>query len=126
MRWPPWILAVLMPVRAGCMTFDGGRTFVVGDSVTPRSGLHAGQLGVWPKRVQAIAIQPRSGLMKSIHVAGGAIPLPAWACVLAGFAWGPRAVLMVAAAGSCWLPIGALLNLVVIVLLSVTKPGAIA
>jgi len=117
MRWQHYIIAGLVCVSAGFMTFDGVRAFVAGDYVTPKSGPHAGQLGAWSKLVQAIGVEPRSNLMKGIHVALGATTLALLACFLMRFAWAPNALLAAALAGLWYLPIGTVVNGIVIALL---------
>jgi hypothetical protein len=66
MHWTAWIVAALVILNGGWMAFDGARALVVGDYVTPKTGQYAGQLGPWAKLIQAIGIEPRSTLMKSI------------------------------------------------------------
>ncbi|MCL4704453.1 hypothetical protein KJ068_04780 [bacterium] len=39
-----WLVATLVILNAGGMTFEGTRALIVGDYVTPKSGAHAGQL----------------------------------------------------------------------------------
>ncbi len=117
MRWENYIIAGLVCVSAGFMTFDGVRAFVVGDYVTPKSGPHAGQLGAWSKLVQAIGIEPRSNLMKGIHVVLGATTLAILACFLLKIAWANTALLAAAIAGLWYLPVGTVLNIIVIALL---------
>ena len=66
-----WLIIALVIILAGWMLFDGSRALIVGDYVTPNSGQYAGQLGPWAKLVQAVGINPRSTLMKSIFVLYG-------------------------------------------------------
>ena len=126
MRWPHYIVAVLVLMSAGFMTFDGIHAFAAGDYVTPKSGPHAGQLGLWSKLVQAVGIEPRSSLMKGIHVAQGAITLAVLVCFLAKLPWASAALLCMAIAGLWYLPIGTALNAVVIVLLFVVRHQTIS
>ena len=98
-------------IEAGWMTFDGSRALVVGDYITPRTGAHAGELGPWHHVVEAVGIEPRSTLMKTIFVAYGF----AWLMVIVGFVrrlpWAPTAML-VAAVGALWyLPVGTVLSI---------------
>jgi hypothetical protein len=97
-------------MSAGFMTFDGIRAFAVGDYVTPKSGPHAGQLGLWSKLAQAIGIEPRSALMKGIHVAQGVITLAVLGCFVAKLPWASTALLCAAIAGLWYLPIGTVFN----------------
>lgn len=99
-------LLVLACVEGGWMTFDGTRAMVVGDYVTPSSGVYAGQLGPWNRVVQAAGIPPRSAAMKVIFVAYGL----AWLTIAAGFAshaaWSSTAMLVAAVATLWYLPLG--------------------
>ncbi|MFQ5690721.1 MAG: hypothetical protein ACE5HQ_10665 [Gemmatimonadota bacterium] len=112
-----WVVLVLALIEGGWLTFDGGRALVVGDYVTPRSGRHAGQLGPWSKIVWAVGIEPRSTLMKSIHLALGLV----WLAVMLGFAlglsWAWTAMVVCAALGLWYLPFGTVLSVAQIVLL---------
>ena len=71
MDWKHWIIALLVASTAGWMLFDGTRTLIVGDYVTPKTGEYAGRLGPWSNLVKAIGIEPRSTLVKSIFVIYG-------------------------------------------------------
>jgi hypothetical protein len=121
MRWPSYIIALLVLVSAGFMTFDGIRAFTVGDYVTPKSGPHAGQLGAWSRLVQAIGIEPRSNLMKGIHVVQGALTLAVLGCFLAKLPWAATGLLCLAIAGLWYLPVGTVLNILIIGLLLWSK-----
>ncbi|MDH3198652.1 MAG: hypothetical protein OEO21_10475 [Candidatus Krumholzibacteria bacterium] len=116
-----WVVIVLALLEGGWLAFDGARAFVAGDYVTPRSGRHAGELGPWSKLVTAVGIDPRSTLMKGIHVAVGG----AWLVAIAAFAWGASwswwAMLACAVAGLWYLPFGTLLSLIQIVLLMLVR-----
>jgi hypothetical protein len=69
-----WVVLVMALVEGGWLAFDGGRALVVGDYVTRQSA--PGQLGPWSKVVSAVGIEPRSTLMKTIHLALGLWYLP--------------------------------------------------
>ena len=112
-----WIVVVLGLMLGGWLSFDGSRALIVGDYVTPRSGPYAGQLGPWAKVVSALGVEPRSTLMKSVHVGLGIL----WLVTTVGFmlrmpwAWGG---MLVSAVLSLWyLPFGTLFGLIQIVLL---------
>jgi len=111
------IILALVVINAGWMVFDGARALIVGDYVTPKSGMHAGQLGPWTYIVKAAGIDPRSTIMKSIFVIYGSLYLlSALAFVLRiPGAW--TAVLALAILGLWFLPFGTLINLLVITLL---------
>jgi hypothetical protein len=117
MRWPSYIIAILVLLSAGFMAFDGVRAFVAGDYITPKSGPHADQLGPWSGLVQAIGIAPRSNLMKGIHVVLGVTTLALLACFLMKLRWAPGALLIASIAGLWHLPFGTIANLIVIGLL---------
>lgn len=123
MRWPHYIIAILVLSSAGFMAFDGARAFVVGDYITPKSGAYAGQLGPWSKLVQAIGIQPRSNLMKGIHVVLGTATLILLACFLMRFPWASRALLFACVAGLWYMPFGTVANAITIALLLWAMPS---
>ena len=113
-----WLIAVVAFTVAGWMAFDGTRSLLVGDYVTPSSGPYAGQLGLWSKVVEAAGIDPRSTLMKSIFSFYGA----AWLLIIGAFtarrSWARKAM-MAAAAGSLWyLPFGTLAGVLQLILLA--------
>ena len=116
-----WIVVVLALVAAGWLAFDGAYALISGDYVTPRSGQHAGSLGPWSTLFSAIGIDPRSGVVKSLHVVIGI----AWLGATVLFAFGVRrawlAMMLCAVAALWYLPFGTLISLVVIGLLFV--PG---
>jgi len=117
MHWLRWVVVVLALVEGGWLAFDGGRALVVGDYVTPRSGRHAGQLGPWSGVVRAVGIEPRSTLMKAIHLVLGLVWLAVIACFAMGQGWAWSGMLVCAVLGLWYLPFGTLLSLVQIVLL---------
>ena len=73
-----WIVVVLALVGAGWLAFDGAYALISGDSVTPRSGPHAGALGPWSKLFTAIGIDPRCAVVKSLHLIIGIALWEAW------------------------------------------------
>ncbi|HSR51384.1 MAG TPA: hypothetical protein VLV83_11190 [Acidobacteriota bacterium] len=117
MPWLGWAVVAIALLLGGWLAFDGLRALIIGDYVTPSSGRFAGQLGPWSKLVEAVGIDPRSTLMKAIHVIVGA----AWIEVAATYIFklrGSRTALLLCAAATLWyLPFGTLLSLVVIALL---------
>ncbi len=121
MRWLRVLVLVMAIVEGGWLAFDGGRALIVGDYVTPSSGTYAGQLGPWSKLVSAVGIDPRSTLMKSIHLTLGL----AWLVVIAGFAlrlpWAWWGMLGCAVASLWYLPFGTLLSVIQITLLSLPR-----
>jgi hypothetical protein len=112
-----WIVLVLAFVEAGWLAFDGGRALVVGDYVTPRSGRFAGQLGPWSKVVSTVGIEPRSTLMKSIHLGLGVVWLATMTCFAIGFGWARWGMIICATAALWYLPFGTLLSVIQIALL---------
>ncbi len=117
MVWLRWVVIVLAFVESGWLAFDGGRALIVGDYVTPRSGRFAGQLGPWSKLVSAVGIEPRSTLMKTIHLVIGGAWIAAIIAYAAGAAGAWYAMLICAVAGLWYLPFGTLLSIIQIVLL---------
>jgi hypothetical protein len=117
MRWIRWIVVLLALVEGGWLLFDGLHAFVTGDYVTPSSGRHAGQLGPWSRLWIAVGIEPRSMLVRSVHVGLGAVWLACTAAYVAGWPPARTGMLACAVAGAWYLPFGTLLSLVQIVLL---------
>jgi hypothetical protein len=113
-----WVVLALALVEGGWLAFDGGRALVVGDYVTPRSGPYAGQLGPWAKVVSAVGIEPRSTLMKSIHLVLGVALLAVTVCFGLGLPWARTGLLVCAVLGLWYVPFGTLLGVVQIALLS--------
>lgn len=115
--WLPRIVLLLAIVEAGWLAFDGSRALIVGDYVTPRSGAHAGQLGPWSRVVAAVGIEPRSTLMKGIHVGLGVAWLAVAAAYAVGEPWAGTAMLVCAILGLWYLPVGTALSLAQVLLL---------
>ena len=117
LHWVGWLVLMLALIEGGWFAFDGGRALLMGDYVTPTSGPYAGQLGPWAEVVSAVGLEPRSTLMKSIHLALGL----AWLGVVICFALKlPRAwwgMLLCAVPGLWYLPFGTLLSIFQIALL---------
>ena len=112
-----WLIAILVLFTAGWMLFDGTRALLVGDYVTPTTGEYAGQLGPWANLVEAVGLEPRSALMKSIFVLYGALALTMLVCYLLGYPWAPGALIVVCFLGLWYLPFGTITSLVVLFLL---------
>ena len=112
-----WIVIVLAFIEAGWLAFDGTRALVVGDYLTPTSGPHAGQLGPWSKVVAAAGIEPRSTLMKCVHLGLGAAWLAVIFCYAMRAPWAWTGMLVCAVLGLWYLPVGTLLSVLQIALL---------
>ena len=112
-----WIVLALALLQGGWLVFDGSRALIVGDYVTPASGPRAGQLGPWSRIVSALGFEPRSTVIKCLHLFLGI----AWVIALVVFAVRPAsgwwAVLCCSVASLWYLPIGTVLSIVVIALL---------
>lgn len=117
MHWLGWVVVALALIEGGWLAFDGAHALVVGDYVTPSSGRHAGQLGPWARVVAAVGIEPRSTLMKSIHLGLGAAWLVVMVCFALGLPWAWWGMLVCAVLGLWYLPFGTVLSLLQIVLL---------
>ena len=117
MHWTGWVVIALALVEGGWLAFDGSTALITGDYVTPKSGSHAGQLGPWSKIVAAVGIEPRSTLMKLIHVALGVIWLAMIVAFISGAPWAWWGMIVCAAAGLWYLPFGTLLSVTQLVLL---------
>jgi hypothetical protein len=112
-----WVVVVLGLMLGGWLAFDGSRALIVGDYVTPGSGPYAGQLGPWATLVSAAGIEPRSTLMKSVHLGLGAL----WLVMTIGFAlrmpWAWRGMMACAVLSLWYLPFGTIIGVIQIVLL---------
>jgi hypothetical protein len=117
MHWLGWVVVGLALAEGGWLAFDGGRALVAGDYVTPRSGQYAGQLGPWASVVSALGMDPRSTLMKSIHLLLGSAWLVTAACFVMRFSWAWSAMVVCAVLGLWYIPFGTLLSAIQIVLL---------
>ena len=98
--------------------YTGDLVLVTGEYVTPSSGEYAGQLGSWSKLVSSVGIDPRSTLMKSIHLILGLVWVGTIVCFILRMPWAWRGVLFCAVAGLWYLPFGTLQSVIQIVLLS--------
>lgn len=121
MTWKNWLIALLVLFTAGWMLFDGTRAMIVGEYVTPTNGEYAGQLGPWANLVEAVGMEPRSTLMKSIFVVYGLLSLAILACYLLDYTWGGGALIVVCFLGLWYLPFGTISNLVVLFLLMMRR-----
>ena len=119
MNWKIYLIALLVLINAGYMAFDGIHAFATGDYVTPKSGPRAGQLGPWSKVIQAIGLDPRSNLVMSLLVFQGVVTLALLVCYLFRLPWAPNALKVAAIAGLWYLPVGTVINVLVLVLLFV-------
>ena len=116
-HWTAWVVVGLVLLSGGWMAFDGGRALIVGDYVTPKTGLLAGTLGPWSKIVEAAGIDPRSALMKSAFLVYGLAYLVATAALVLGASAAWWSVLVLAVLGLWYIPFGTLINIIVIILL---------
>jgi hypothetical protein len=121
MGWKNWLVVVLVVFTAGWMLFDGTRALMVGDYLTPSRGEYAGQLGPWSGLVQAIGIDPRSTLMKSLFVIHGLTALTIVICYIKDLPWARRALMTICVLGLWFLPIGTVFNLIALILLFLTR-----
>jgi hypothetical protein len=119
MHWKNYLIALLVLLNAGYMVFDGVHAFATGNYVAPKTGPHAGQLGPWSRVIQAVGLDPRSGLVKGIFVFQGAATLALLVCYLFRLSWAATALKVAAFAGLWYLPIGTIVNILVLVLLFV-------
>lgn len=116
-HWLAWVVLLLALVEGGWLAFDGGRALLIGDYVTPSTGQYAGQLGPWSKLVLAVGIEPRSTLMKSIHLVLGLAWLAVMVCFALRLPWAWWGMLICAIVSLWYLPFGTLLSMIQIVLL---------
>ena len=112
-----WLIAILVLFTAGWMLFDGTRALIVGDYITPTTGEYAGQLGPWANLVEAVGIEPRSALMKSIFVIYGLSTLVITVCFALNLPWARPALIVACILGLWYLPFGTITSLIVLFLL---------
>lgn len=112
-----YIVLALALVQGCWLTLDGGRALTVGDYFTPRSGVHAGQLGPWAGVASSFGVAPRGLLMKSLYFGDGLLWLSAFLAMALRQSRG-RWLTIVAAVATLWfVPFGTLSSAIVIVLL---------
>lgn len=116
MHWLGWVIVGLALIESGWLAFDGGRALVVGDYVTAKTGPYAGQLGPWTHVVSAIGIEPRSTLMKSIHLVIGITWLVVIVCFALRVPHAWSGMVVCAVLGLWYLPMGTLLSTIQIAL----------
>jgi len=116
-----WAIILLVALTAGWMLYDGTRALILGDYTTASTGEYAGQLGPWSNLVQALGIDPRSTLMKSIFVLYGLAGLVIVTCFALKRSWARRVLMAVCILGLWFLPIGTVFNLAALILLFLTR-----
>jgi hypothetical protein len=117
MLWLRLAVMALAFVLGIWMLVDGTRAFLVGDYFTPQSGEYVGQLGPWATLVSATGLDPRSALLKAVHVGLGLFWLASMAAFLAWPSWGRRTLRAAAFLSLWYLPFGTLIGVLVLVLL---------
>ena len=120
MNWRDWLIVGLASLTGGWMLFDGLRSLIVGDYVTPKSGEYAGQLGPWANLVRAVGIDPRSKFMKGFFVLYGFTALLIAARYALGYDAQPD-MIAVAVFGLWYLPVGTITNVLILLLLFVGR-----
>lgn len=118
------VVLLLALLEAGWLAFDGGHALVTGDYVTPRAGEYAGQLGPWANLVAAVGIEPRSTLMKAVHLVLGLTWLAMIAACAMRLPWARRGMQACAVAALWYLPWGTVLSVVQLLLLGRLAMGA--
>jgi hypothetical protein len=125
--WLTWLVVVLALIEGGWLAFDGTRALITGDYVTVESAEGPGQLGPWARVVTAVGIDPRSTLMKGVHLGLGLGFLATTACFGLGVAGARTGMVLCAVLGLWYLPFGTLLGLIQIVVLllpALRTPGS--
>lgn len=112
-----WFVVFLALMQGGWFVFDGLHAFNTGDYVTPSEGPYAGQLGPWSKLVEAVGLEPRSDLVKGVHVGLGVATLAVIALFVLSRFRARRGVLLCAVLSLWYLPFGALLGILQILFL---------
>src|SRR5687767_11044084 len=106
------MVVALAIINAGWMVFDGTRALSAGE--------YAGQLGPWSRLVKAMGIEPRSTLMKLIFVAYGAVTIFMAICFALEWPWAWWGMVIISVLGLWYLPVGTIMNMIVVVLLVVS------
>ena len=117
MLWLKLAVIALALVLGIWMLVDGARALTVGDYVTPRSGEYAGRLGPWATLVSAMGLDPRSTVVKAVHVGLGLFWIASVPMFLFVPGWGAWALRAAAALSLWYLPFGTLIGTLVLVLL---------
>lgn len=112
-----WIVLGLALLQGGWLLFDGGRALIAGDYVTPTSGPRAGQLGPWSRIVSALGFQPRSTLIKCVHVVLGIAWLVSLVVLFLRPAVGWWFLAGCSVATLWYLPVGTVLSIAIMALL---------
>lgn len=120
MSWTRLLVLGLGALLGGWLTFDGTRAFVVGEYVTPSSGEYAGQLGPWSHLVAAAGLNPRSNVVKGIHVGLGLLWLGTVVAIAARWSRARWLAVGCAILSLWYLPMGTVVGVVTLLL-----PGAV-
>lgn len=121
------ILASLLALLiGGWLLYDGVRAMTKGDYTTPSSGPHANQLGPWAAVVRRVGLDPRGTVVKSAHVALGALWCLGALALLARLRLASP-LLVICAVGTLWyLPAGTLIGVIELgLLLWLRRRGAV-
>ena len=105
----------------GWLIFDGATALITGDYLTPRHGPHAGQLGPWASAVQVIGINPRSTIVKWIHLGLGLYWLVMAGSHFCRVPWARAGTLLCAVLSLWYLPVGTVVGLLTWLLLSLPE-----
>ncbi|MEI9810520.1 MAG: hypothetical protein WDO16_23075 [Bacteroidota bacterium] len=116
-----WIIVLLAVMNFGFMTFDGSRALIKGDYIRPRSGAHAGQLGLWSKLVKSIGINPESTSMKSIFLVWGIAGLIITCCYIFNVSWAKNGMIIMNILSLWYLVPGTVTSVLQIVLLLIRR-----
>lgn len=100
-------------VIGGWLVFDGTRALTRGNYVTTR----AGKLGPWSRLVSALGLDPRSRLIKWLHVVLGLLWMISAVLFLANGSGGRSALLGCSLLTLWYLPVGTILSVAQIILL---------
>lgn len=115
-----WIF-LLVSIIASYMLFDGIRALFFGDYLTPSTGEYVGQLGPWASVVSWVGIEPRSVFMKLAFVTYGISTIVMGILFVMKIRWARMGMLTMALLGLWYLPIGTLINFMVIFLLATKR-----
>lgn len=119
-----WAIVSICLFLGSWLVFDGARALVTGQYVTPKSGPHAGQLGPWSRVLGSVGVNPHGNGAKLLHIVCGGLLCVAGVAFGAGASWACWGVIVGAVAALWYLPFGTVLNVVLIVLVLLSRRGA--
>jgi hypothetical protein len=116
MSWTSWLSLILCALLGSWLIFDGVRAFATGDYTTPSAGEHQGQLGPWASFAEAVGIDPRSPMMKTLHILVGVINVVAAVSILTRSPWSNTMVIIASISALWYVPFGSVIGVFLLVM----------